>query len=103
MKELLIDAGFPIGFDDEVMAAAHALDERITREEERKRKDCRDILTFTIDRWMKDFDDAISIRNPDNGCYEIGAHCRCQPSVTIGSILDKSAYERATSVFARQG
>ncbi|MFN8251373.1 MAG: ribonuclease R [Ferruginibacter sp.] len=101
MKELLIDAGFPIGFEDEVMSAAHALDERITREEERKRKDCRDILTFTIDPVdAKDFDDAISIRNLDNGCYEIGVHIAdVSHFVTPGSILDKAAYERATSVY----
>lgn len=101
MKELLIDAGFPIGFEEEVMTAAHELDERITREEERKRKDCRDILTFTIDPVdAKDFDDAISIRNLDNGCYEIGVHIAdVSHFVTTGSVLDKSAYERATSVY----
>ncbi len=101
MKELLFDAGFTIGFDDEVMKAANELSEKITREELRKRKDCRDILTFTIDPVdAKDFDDAISIRNMDNGCYEIGVHIAdVSHFVTMGSILDKVAYERATSVY----
>ncbi len=101
MKELLIDAGFPIGFDNDVMKAANELSDKITREEERKRKDCRDILTFTIDPVdAKDFDDAISIRNLDNGCYEIGVHIAdVSHFVTPGSVLDKSAYERATSVY----
>lgn len=101
MKELLIDAGFPIGFEDEVMNAANELSDKITREELRKRKDCRDILTFTIDPVdAKDFDDAISIRNMDNGCYEIGVHIAdVSHFVTMGSILDKAAYERATSVY----
>jgi ribonuclease R len=101
MKELLIDAGFPIGFDDEVQKAANELREIITREELRKRKDCRDILTFTIDPVdAKDFDDAISVRNLDNGCYEIGIHIAdVSHFVTPGSILDKVAYERATSVY----
>jgi ribonuclease R len=101
MKEILIDGGFPIGFDDEVMKAANALEEKITREELRKRKDCRDILTFTIDPVdAKDFDDAISIRNLDNGCYEIGVHIAdVSHFVTPNSVLDKSAYERATSVY----
>ncbi len=101
MREILTDTGFPFGFDDEVMKAANALSENITREEIKKRKDCRDILTFTIDPIdAKDFDDAISIRNLDNGCYEIGVHIAdVSHFVTPNSILDKSAYERATSVY----
>lgn len=101
MKEILIDAGFPLQFDDEVLQAANALEDRITREEERKRKDFRDILTFTIDPVdAKDFDDAISIRNLDNGNYEIGVHIAdVSHFVTPGSVLDKCAFERATSVY----
>jgi len=101
MKELLIDGGFPLVFDDEVMKEAHSLSENITREELKKRKDCRDILTFTIDPAdAKDFDDAISIRNLDNGNYEIGVHIAdVSHFVKPGSVLDKAAYERATSVY----
>ncbi|MFT3980667.1 MAG: ribonuclease R [Ferruginibacter sp.] len=101
MKEILVDGGFPIGFEEPVLKEAAALSERITREEERKRKDFRDILTFTIDPVdAKDFDDAISIRNLDNGNYEIGVHIAdVSHFVTPGSILDKAAYERATSVY----
>jgi len=101
MKEILVDGNFPLQFTDDVMKAAAALEDRITREEERKRKDFRDILTFTIDPVdAKDFDDAISIRNLDNGNYEIGVHIAdVSHFVTPGSILDKAAYERATSVY----
>jgi ribonuclease R len=101
MKELLIDGGFPLTFDDDVMKEAMALSENITRQELVKRKDCRDILTFTIDPAdAKDFDDAISIRNMDNGNYEIGVHIAdVSHFVTPGSVLDKAAYERATSVY----
>jgi ribonuclease R len=101
MKEILVHAGFPLAFDADVMKAAAALSPNITREELKKRKDCRDILTFTIDPAdAKDFDDAISIRNLDNGNYEIGVHIAdVSHFVTPGSILDKSAYERATSVY----
>jgi ribonuclease R len=101
MKELLIDCGFPLTFDDAVMKEANSLSENITRQELVKRKDCRDILTFTIDPVdAKDFDDAISIRNLDNGNYEIGVHIAdVSHFVTPGSILDKAAYERATSVY----
>ena len=101
MKEILIEAGFPLAFDKAVMDEAMKLSETITREELKKRKDCRDILTFTIDPVdAKDFDDAISIRNLDNGNYEIGVHIAdVSHFVKPDSILDKSAYERATSVY----
>ncbi len=101
MKELLIDSGFPLVFEKPVLDAALKLQENISREELRKRKDMRDILTFTIDPVdAKDFDDAISIRNLDNGYYEIGVHIAdVSHFVTPDSILDKAAYERATSVY----
>ncbi|HMX37480.1 MAG TPA: RNB domain-containing ribonuclease, partial [Ferruginibacter sp.] len=101
MKEILIEAGFALEFSKEVMQEVARLKPDITREELRKRKDCRDILTFTIDPVdAKDFDDAISIRNLDNGNYEIGVHIAdVSHFVTHGSQLDKVAYERATSVY----
>ncbi|MBC7888192.1 MAG: ribonuclease R [Ferruginibacter sp.] len=101
MKEILIEAGFPLTFDKVVMDEAMELSDTITREELKKRKDCRDILTFTIDPVdAKDFDDAISIRNLDNGNYEIGVHIAdVSHFVKPDSILDKAAYERATSVY----
>ncbi|MEJ7611162.1 MAG: ribonuclease R [Ferruginibacter sp.] len=101
MKEILINGGFPLAFGAEVIKAAEVLVPKITREELKKRKDCRDILTFTIDPAdAKDFDDAVSIRNLDNGNYEIGVHIAdVSHFVMPGSILDKAAYERATSVY----
>lgn len=101
MKEILIEAGFPLAFDKEVLAEVKKLHPAITREETKKRKDFRDILTFTIDPVdAKDFDDAISIRNLDNGNYEIGVHIAdVSHFVKPGTLLDKTAYERATSVY----
>lgn len=101
MKEIIVNAGFPLAFDAEVLKAAAALSPNISREELKKRKDYRDILTFTIDPLdARDFDDAISVRNLDNGNYEIGVHIAdVSHFVTPGSILDKAAYERATSVY----
>jgi len=100
MKEILIESGFPLVFEKAVLDEADKLSDTITREELKKRKDYRDILTFTIDPVdAKDFDDAISIRNLDNGNYEIGVHIAdVSHFVKPDSILDKSAYERATSV-----
>jgi ribonuclease R len=101
MNELLIDAGFPIGFEAAVLQEAMRLSDAITREELKKRKDYRQILTFTIDPVdAKDFDDAISIRKLDIGNYEIGVHIAdVSHFVQPGSILDEVAYERATSVY----
>ncbi len=101
MKEILIETGFPLAFDKEVLAEVKKLQPNISREEISKRKDYRDILTFTIDPVdAKDFDDAISIRNLDNGNYEIGVHIAdVSHFVKPGTLLDKIAYERATSVY----
>ncbi len=101
MKEILIDAGFPLSFEQEVLKEVEQLSGKITREETTKRKDCRDFLTFTIDPVdAKDFDDAISIRNLDNGNYEIGVHIAdVSHFVKPGTLLDKVAYARATSVY----
>ena len=80
MKELLIENGFPLAFEDAVMEEAMKLQDNISREEMKKRKDCRDILTFTIDPVdAKDFDDAISIRNLDNGFTKWLTSAMCTP------------------------
>lgn len=101
MKEILIEAGFPLAFDKDVLQEVKKLQPQVSREELKKRKDYRDILTFTIDPAdAKDFDDAISIRNLDNGNYEIGVHIAdVSHFVNPGTLLDKVAYERATSVY----
>ncbi len=101
MKEILIDCGFTLDFEKAVLDESERLSGTISREEIKKRKDYRDILTFTIDPAdAKDFDDAISIRNLDNGNYEIGVHIAdVSHFVKPGTALDKSAYERATSVY----
>lgn len=101
MKEILLEGGFPISFELALQKEAAKMSGKITREELSKRKDFRDILTFTIDPVdAKDFDDAISIRNLDNGYYEIGIHIAdVSHFVKPGSELDKEAYRRATSVY----
>jgi ribonuclease R len=101
MKQILADANFPLEFEKDILEQAEALEGRITREELRKRKDFRDVLTFTIDPIdAKDFDDAISIRNLDNGNYEIGVHIAdVSHFVKPKTKLDEIAYKRATSVY----
>ena len=101
MKEILLENGFPITFQDEVLEEAARLPDVIGQDEISKRKDFRDILTFTIDPAdAKDFDDALSIRILKNGNYEIGVHIAdVSHYVQPGTALDESAYEKATSVY----
>ncbi len=101
MKGLLAEAGFGLSFPDEVMEEALRLSDRISADEIAKRRDCRDILTFTIDPIdAKDFDDALSIKKINDDLYEIGVHIAdVSHFVTPDSKLDEEAYKRATSVY----
>jgi ribonuclease R len=101
MKDLIMTAGFPIRFSDDVMEEAARLPDMLSEEEIQKRKDFRDVPTLTIDPVdAKDFDDAISFRVLTNGNYEIGVHIAdVSHYVQPDTELDKSAYERATSVY----
>ncbi len=101
MKELLAQAGFPLFFPEDVLEEAERLPDVLDSEEIKKRKDCRDIRTFTIDPVdAKDFDDAISIRTLSNGIYEIGVHIAdVSYYVHPETELDEEAYKRATSVY----
>lgn len=101
MKEILLEKGFPLEFSDEAIEIALRLSDRISEAEAKRRKDCRDLLTFTIDPIdAKDFDDAISFKVLPNGLYEVGVHIAdVSHFVQEQTILDEEAYERATSVY----
>lgn len=101
MKELLLQNGFPLFFPDEVIEESERIPEQIAAAEIQSRRDCRDILTFTIDPVdAKDFDDAISFRVLKNGNFEVGVHIAdVSHFVEPETALDKEAYERATSVY----
>jgi ribonuclease R len=101
MKEILMENGFPLFFPENVIEEAQRIPDTISPDEINKRKDCRDILTFTIDPVdAKDFDDAISIRLLKGGIYEIGVHIAdVSHYVEPETDLDKEAYDRATSVY----
>jgi ribonuclease R len=101
MKEILMENGFPLFFPENVLEEAERIPDAITQAEINKRKDCRDLLTFTIDPIdAKDFDDALSIRLLKTGIYEIGVHIAdVSHYVEPDTALDKEAYERATSVY----
>ncbi|MEN9964095.1 MAG: ribonuclease [Bacteroidota bacterium] len=101
MKELLIENGFALEFEELVLQEMNELNERITKEELDRRKDFRDVLTFTIDPIdARDFDDALSIRELENDVFEIGVHIAdVSHFVKPQSLLNQEAYQRATSVY----
>ncbi|WP_372919285.1 ribonuclease R [Salegentibacter sp.] len=98
---ILAQYGLPHDFPPEVEEFADKIDTSIKEEEIKKRRDMRDVLTFTIDpEDAKDFDDALSFQKLENGNYEIGIHIAdVAHYVQPGNILDEEAYERATSVY----
>lgn len=101
IHSILAEFGLPYTFPEEVERDADKIDRSINDEEVSKRRDMRDITTFTIDpKDAKDFDDALSIRKLDNGNWEIGVHIAdVSHYVVPGTILDDEAYQRATSVY----
>ena len=101
IHSILAEYGLPYEFPKEVSEFANKIDTSIKPEEIKKRRDMRDVLTFTIDpKDAKDFDDALSFKALDDGTYEIGIHIAdVSHYVKPGSVLDFEAYNRATSVY----
>lgn len=98
---ILAEYGLPYSFPADVEHFANKLDTSITAEEIAKRRDMRNIPTFTIDpRDAKDFDDALSFQQLENGNFEIGIHIAdVSHYVVPGTVLDDEAFNRATSVY----
>lgn len=101
MHAILAEFGLPYRYPANVEKAADKIDAGITPEEVSKREDFRSVTTFTIDpKDAKDFDDAISMRRLANGNIEVGVHIAdVTHYVTPGTIIDKEAQHRATSVY----
>lgn len=101
MHSILFEYDLPSKFPAEVERAAEDISFDLDKEEIKRRRDFRDILTFTIDPHdAKDFDDALSIQKLENGNYEIGVHIAdVSHYMDKGGILDVEAYDRATSVY----
>ena len=101
IHSILAEYGLPYEFPSEVENYANKLDTSITKEEITKRRDMRNVLTFTIDpKDAKDFDDALSFQVLDGGLYEIGIHIAdVSHYVKENTVLDDEAYERGTSVY----
>ena len=101
MHAILAEFGLPYRFDPAVEDAAAKIPVKIEEKEIKRRRDMRDVLTVTIDPAdAKDFDDAVSLQELDNGNYEIGVHIAdVTHYVRPHDIIDKEAYERGTSVY----
>ena len=100
IHSILHEYGLPYSFEEEVESEANKIPLEITKKEIDKRKDMRDILTFTIDPdTAKDFDDALSFEQVGDN-FRIGIHIAdVSHYVTPETELDKEAYKRGTSVY----
>ena len=98
---ILAQYGLPYKYPKNVEAAAEKITGEITEQDVAEREDFRDTWTCTIDpKDAKDFDDALSIKKLDNGLYQVGVHIAdVSHYVTEGSIIDREAVKRATSVY----
>ena len=101
MNSILASYGLPYVYPKAVEDAADKISGEITEQDYKEREDFRDVTTFTIDpKDAKDFDDALSIRQLQKGLWEVGVHIAdVSHYVTEGSIIDKEAVNRATSVY----
>lgn len=101
MCSILVQYGLPYKYPKNVEDAANKINAEITEKDIAEREDFREVFTCTIDpKDAKDFDDALSIRKTKNGLWEVGVHIAdVSHYVTEGSLIDKEAYARATSIY----
>ncbi|MCG8319340.1 MAG: ribonuclease R [Cytophagales bacterium] len=101
IHSIMAEFGLPWDFPEKVESEARKIPENIPATEIRKRKDYRKTSTFTIDPVdAKDFDDALSFKKLKNGHLEVGVHIAdVTHYVKQGDILDREAFERATSIY----
>ena len=110
MLSIVLESGFETDFPKDVEVEAKTikdnyekkeLAETLENPEKFGRRDYRDITTFTIDPAdAKDFDDALSIKENEDGTFEIGIHIAdVSHFVVEGTKLDAEAYKRATSIY----
>ena len=101
MHAILAQYNLPYKYPKNVEEAAEKIDATITPQEIARREDFRDVFTCTIDpKDAKDFDDALSIRKMESGLWEVGVHIAdVSHYVKEGSVIDKEAYARATSIY----
>ncbi len=101
MHAILAEFELPYHFTEEVENEAEKISEAITEEDIRSRRDFRQVPTFTIDPAdAKDFDDALSLKQLENGNWEVGVHIAdVTHYVLTDSLVEEEAKQRATSVY----
>lgn len=101
MHAILAQYGLPYVYPKNVEEAANMISAEITPEDYAEREDFREVFTCTIDPHdAKDFDDALSLRTLSDGLYEVGVHIAdVSHYVKEGSVIDKEAQKRATSIY----
>lgn len=101
MKSILTAYGINYEFPEQVLTEANRIDLTLDPKEIEKRRDFRDVLTFTIDPVdAKDFDDAISFEKLENGLIRLGVHIAdVAHYVQEDSAIDIEAKERGNSVY----
>lgn len=106
IEGLMVDRGLRRRFDPavehearDVSAASLAVEDGAGAPADRR--DLRSLPTFTVDpATAKDFDDAISAAAEDDGTRRVWVHIADVSSyVRPGSLLDREAYRRGTSVY----
>jgi len=100
IEGLMLDRGLRRGFDPAVEHEARAAGERV-RAAPGARRDLRRLATFTIDPvGARDFDDAISAEALGEGRTRVWVHIAdVAAHVPEGSLVDREARRRATSVY----
>lgn len=101
IHSIMAEFDLPFRFPEAVERESQKIDEGITPQEIKKRRDFRDVITFTIDpEDAKDFDDALSFKRLSNGNYEIGVHIAdVTHYIKPNTALEREAFDRATSVY----
>lgn len=101
MHAILAEYDLPFIYPEEVTLAGERLDPQKAFSDIYPRKDCRDVLTITIDpESAKDFDDALSLRWLENGRWEVGVHIADVTAYVLpDDEIDREAAKRATSVY----
>lgn len=101
MLSLVKEYGLPYDFPVEVVKEAKKIKQEIDENDIANRKDLRNQEIFTIDgEDAKDLDDAVNVQKLDNGNYILEVHIAdVSYYVKEGSLLDKEALVRGTSVY----
>jgi len=100
-KGILAKYGLSPTFPQKVENEAKAISDKVSTKDCKGRKDFRKVFTLTIDPLdARDFDDAISLKNLENGELEIGVHIAdVSHYVRQGSALDAEAKKRGNSTY----